>query len=262
MLKRAAILLVSTAVLFCIVLANTSLANDSTRRDADFLHLAVATNFLSTARSLAREFEKESGYRPVLSSGSTGKLYAQIVNGAPYDIYLAADSLRPLQLEKAGLIVPASRYTYAIGRLALWSRTENYVRPGKLPEAGSFTHFAIANPRLAPYGRAAQQTLQAMGAWQTVQAKLVLGESIGQTFLFVASGNAQLGLIAVSQLPANQGSAWLIPAELHQPIEQQAVLLSARPAGQAFMNFLRSPAARKLIREHGYDLHGYDINGD
>jgi len=251
--KIAALLLGSALIFFATAASVAKAAGDDS---TDVLRLAVATNFIDTARDLVHEFEKQSDYRYVLSSGSTGKLYAQIINGAPFDVYLAADSERPLRLENAGLAVPGSRFTYAIGRLVLWSRYDNYVRPGAFPDIETFAHLAIANPRLAPYGRAARETLHALDAWQTVKAKLVLGESIGQTFQFVASGNAQLGLIARSQLPPDTGSAWLIPPHFHQPIEQQAVLLNEQPAATAFMNFLQSPAARKLIRDHGYDLHG------
>lgn len=259
---RYALSLLSIALILSTPATSSTAANMSENSSREMLRVAVATNFLNTARELAREFEKQSAYRVALSSGSTGKLYAQVINGAPFDVFLAADTERPARLEKDGLIVPATRATYAIGRLALWSTTDDFVRPNTLPPANSYSHLAIANPRLAPYGRAAQEALQALGVWEAIQPKLVMGESIAQAFQFVASGNAQLGLIAASQVPAARGSVWLIPADLHQPIEQQAVLLNEQPAGRAFINFLHSPAARKLIREHGYDLHGHDLKGD
>lgn len=220
---------------------------------ADELHIAVATNFSEPARQLAALFEEQSGHRSIISTGSTGKLYAHIVNGAPYDVFLAADHRRPMLLEEAGLALANSRFTYAIGRLALWSRESDYITTG-LPDVAGFSHLAIANPQLAPYGEAARETLQAMNMWSAVQAKLVRGESIGQTYQFVASGNARLGFIARSQLPTQRGSFWLVPQSMHARIEQQAVVLDATPAAQSFVHFLRQPAAQKIIRDSGYDV--------
>jgi len=221
---------------------------------ADELHLAVAANFGEPARQLAAAFDQQSGHRTIVSTGSTGKLYAHIINGAPYDVFLAADNRRPGLLEQRGLVEAGGRFTYAIGRLALWSREARYITPAGLPDPAGFAHLAIANPRLAPYGEAARETLKKLGRWDAVKAKIVRGESIGQTYQFVASGNARLGFIAVSQLPANQGSFWRVPQHMHKPIEQQAVILNNSPAATAFAAFLRQPASQQLIRDNGYDV--------
>ncbi len=220
---------------------------------ADELHLAVASNFSAPARSLAAAFERHSGHRTVISSGSTGKLYAQIVNGAPYDIFLAADSRRPALLEAGGRTVPGSRRTYALGRLAVWSREPGYVPATGMPAATSFGRLAIANPELAPYGDAAREVLQNLGLWKQLQGKIVRGESIGQTYQFIASGNARLGFIARSQLPQQQGSAWLVPEQLHTPIQQQLVMLTDSAAARAFLHYLQQADARRLIRQSGYN---------
>ncbi len=221
---------------------------------ADELHLAVATNFSAPARLLATAFERHSGYRTVISTGSTGKLYAQIVNGAPYDIFLAADSRRPALLEAGGRTVPGSRRTYAFGRLALWSRESGYVPATGMPAAASYGRLAIANPELAPYGDAAREVLQNLGLWEQLEAKIVRGESIGQTYQFIASGNARLGFIAQSQLPQQQGSAWLVPEQMHTPIQQQLVMLKESTAARAFLDYLQQADARRLIRQSGYNL--------
>lgn len=224
---------------------------------ADTLRVAVASNFATTAKVLASHFETTSGHHVKLAFGSTGKHYGQIIHGAPFDLFLAADSERPRRLEAERRIVPHTRFTYAIGQLALWSP-----RPGLVDDAAQvlrgndFTHLAIANPRLAPYGAAARQVLEHLQLWQRLQDRLVRGENIGQTFRFVQGGGAQLGFVALSQVRRPDvpftGSVWLPPPALYQPIEQQAVLLSDRAAGRDLMRYLQSPAARALIREHGY----------
>jgi molybdate transport system substrate-binding protein len=224
---------------------------------ADTLRVAVAANFASAARALAASFEADSGHRLKLAFGSTGKHYSQIQHGAPFDAFFAADVERPRLLEAEGLAVPGSRHTYAIGRLVLWSpRPHLVVEHGQVLKDGNFDHLAIANPRLAPYGRAARQVLERLGLWQTLQGRLVRGENIGQTYHFVRGGGAQLGFVALSQLQQpgtpGSGSRWLPPADFYDPIEQQAVLLHDTPAGQALFDFLRSPAGRAIIRDHGY----------
>lgn len=225
---------------------------------AETLTLAVAANFADTLEELATHFDAEAGHRVRISAGSTGKLYAQIRNGAPFDAFFAADAERPKKLEAEGLIVPGSRFTYAVGRLVLWSPDAGRFEPnGSALKTGGFEHLAIANPRLAPYGLAARQALEKMGLWQTLQPRLVRGENIGQTFHFVSSGHAELGFVALSQVPRDQagylrGSHWRIPARLHDPIEQQAVALKDTDAVRAFMHYMRSDKARALIQRHGY----------
>ena len=226
---------------------------------ADTLRVAVASNFVPVARELARGFERMSGHRVVLAPGSTGKHAAQILHGAPFDVFLAADRARPRRLEQAGVALPGTRFTYARGRLALWSPRPDLAARGEaaLRRLGN-NRLAIANPRLAPYGRAARQALRRLGLWRALQPALVRGENIAQAFQFVNSGNADLGLVAWSQLKApgvrGRGSHWLLPAALYDPIEQQAVQLRRGEAAAAFLRYLRSPAARALIRQAGYEV--------
>ena len=230
---------------------------------AESITVAVASNFTATLQDLAARFEVESGHSVRVSSASTGKLYAQIINGAPFEVLLAADVERPRLLEISGHGVAASRVTYAIGRLELWSRDpalrEIDCRRG-LENLGR-QRLAIANPDTAPYGRAARETLISLGLWERVQPQLVVGENIAQTLQFVASGNARLGFIAATQsldvrLP-DATCAWPVPPELHRPIEQQAILLK-RAADKStvadFMEFLRGSAGRAIIARHGYAL--------
>ena len=224
---------------------------------AEEIHIAVASNFTATMRILAERYEKQSGHSVVLLPGSTGKHYAQIMHGAPFDAFFAADAERPALLEAGGRSLPGSRFTYAIGRLVLWSPDPELVDgDGAVLQSRAFRRLAIANPRLAPYGRAAQQFLESRRLWESLQPKLVRGENIGQAFQFVASGNAELGFVALSQLIQSdrhkRGSMWRIPEDLYAPIEQQAVLLTQDPAAQAFMDFVQGEPARAIIRAHGY----------
>ncbi|MEE4216387.1 MAG: molybdate ABC transporter substrate-binding protein [Xanthomonadales bacterium] len=223
------------------------------------VRVAAASNFRDALEELSVEFEEQSAHDVVLIFGATGKHYAQVVHGAPFDVFFAADTARPERLEKEGLAVSGSRFTYAIGRLALWSTNADLVDPeGLAIGQGEYRHLAIANPELAPYGRAAKETLQSLGLWDTVSNHLVTGENIGQTFQFVASGNAELGLVAWSQLQGGGaglgGSRWLVPDTLHRPIEQQAVLLKPGDAAESFLAFLRSAKAVEIIRAHGYGV--------
>jgi molybdate transport system substrate-binding protein len=221
--------------------------------------VAVASNFAAAAERVAEAFERERDVRVVLSVGSTGKHYAQIVHGAPFDAFLAADAERPRRLEADGRAVTGSRFTYAIGTLALWSPDPDRVdADGDVLEHGEFRFLSLANPRLAPYGKAAEQVLRARGSWDALQQRLVLGSNIGQAFHFVASGNAELGFVALSQIrrpgEAHSGSLWLPPPRLYAPIEQQAVLLVDDGDARAFLAYLRSDAAMALIREYGYEV--------
>lgn len=224
---------------------------------AEEIRVATASNFRQAMAELAHQFEQASGHRVTPIFGSTGKHFAQIVNGAPFDAFFAADAKRPEQLEELGLTITGSRFTYAIGRLVLWSPDAERVDPqGEVLKQQGFKRLAIANPLLAPYGLAASQTLENLGLWQNLAASLVRGENVAQAFLFVHSGNADLGLIAWSQIkkegePA-EGSFWRVPEELYAPIEQQAVLLKDNEATRSFMAFIRSSKAAKIIQNHGY----------
>lgn len=225
--------------------------------NAEAVRVAVASNFVQTIRELAGRFEDQTGHEVILAIASTGKHYAQIKNGAPFDVYFAADERRPRLLEEEGLAVPGSRFTYAVGTLILWSpKAEMVDSTGDVLESGEFRYLALANPKLAPYGRAAKEVLEGRGLWQSLQGRLVSGESIGQAFQFVASGNAELGFVARSQVQnpgqSVEGSWWEIPAELYSPIEQQAVLLGGGSAAREFLAFVRGPEALDILRSYGY----------
>lgn len=224
------------------------------------VRIAVAANFSDTARQIADRFEARSGHRVVISAGSSGQLYAQIRQGAPFDVFLSADEDRPARAEAEGLGVKASRFTYATGRLVLWSRTPGLVDGrGQILATGRFQHLAIADPASAPYGRAAMEVLAQRKLVSRLTPRLVTGNSIAQTLQFVRTGSAELGFIALSQARTlDGGSRWLVPAADHRPINQQAILLTGaedRAAAMAFLTFLKGPEARALIRAHGYEVH-------
>lgn len=222
--------------------------------------VAVAGNFAAPMREIATGFERETGHRVLLSAGGTGKLYAQIKAGAPFDLLLAADDETPLRLESEGDAVAGSRFTYAVGGLVLWSRMAGYVDDqGAILKTGDFRKLALANPRLAPYGAAATEVLTATGALEAVRARLVTAENIAQAQQFVASGNAELGFVARSQVLRDgklvAGSAWLVPPALHEPIRQDAAVLQrgrGKPAVAALVAWLKGDAARAVIRAYGY----------
>ena len=223
----------------------------SAAADDESILVAVASNFSRTASELAARFEDDTGIEVRLSTGSTGKLYAQVLNGAPFDLFLAADPDRPALLEAAGRA--ESRFTYAVGSLVVWSATAGDCRKA-LSEA---RRVALANPDTAPYGRAAREYLQDAGLWESVAARAVYGENIAQALQFVATGNAAVGIVARAQLgspnlpPAT--CSWSVPTEVHAPIEQQAVLLSGRSrAAREFLDYLHTQAARGIIERHGY----------
>jgi molybdate transport system substrate-binding protein len=206
---------------------------------------------------LTPRFEEQSGHTLTVISGATGSHYAQIVNGAPFDVFLAADAERPQRLEAEGRAVAGTSFTYALGKLVLWSADATVVdSAGAVLESGTFKHLALANPTLAPYGAAAQETLTALGLWEGVQGKLVRGDNIAQTLQFVQSGNVELGFVAMSQLIdiGNTGSRWDVPATLYDPIVQQGVLLKDSAPAREFIDFIRSEESRAVIREAGYDL--------
>lgn len=229
------------------------------RLAADELKLAVAANFTDALQTLAPQFEKHSGHQLVPVFGSTGKFYLQIKNGAPFEVFLAADVRHPQLLESEGGALKGTRFTYAVGKLVLWSPRENFVdAAGKVLEGPTFKFAAIANPELAPYGRAAKEYLVAKKLWQKLQGRLSTGQDIGQTFAFVQTGNAELGFVALSQIQQpgkkNPGSYYAIPAQHYQPLEQQAIQLKDSAAATAFMRFLNTPGAKKIIRAYGYGL--------
>lgn len=223
-------------------------------------HLAVAANFADVTREIARSFEATTGHKVVVSFGSSGQLYAQITQGAPYDVFLSADEERPRKAVEEGLAVPESRFTYAIGRLVLWSREPDRVTGPETLKQGGFQRLAIANPATAPYGSAAIEVLIRLGIRDQVQPRLVQGNSIAQTFQFVETGNAELGFVAASQLVGREsGSGWNVPQDLHAPIRQDAVLLkrgATNEAARAFMTYLGGPEARRIIARFGYGTVG------
>ncbi|OWL88600.1 molybdate ABC transporter substrate-binding protein [Halopseudomonas aestusnigri] len=227
---------------------------------ADEVQVAVAANFTAPMQEIAQAFEQDTGHRVVAAFGSTGQLYAQISHGAPFEVFLAADATTPARIEQDGLAVTGTRFTYATGALVLWSADASLISDGEqLLRSGSFQHLAIANPKTAPYGLAATQVMQRLGLSAALADTLVEGQSIGQTYQFVASGNAELGFVALSQVYRNgeitTGSAWQLPADLYEPIHQDAVLLDKgadNPAAAALLSYLKSERAAAIIRGYGY----------
>jgi len=228
--------------------------------DASEVRVAVASNFTAPMKVLAREFEQATGHKTALSFGATGQFYAQIKNGAPFDVLLSADDTTPARLAQEGLAQAESRFTYAIGRLVLWSRRPDLVdREGTVLRTSRFQRLAIANPKLAPYGAAAMEVLNSMGLAVTLAPKIVEGANIGQAYQFVASENAELGFVALSQVSENgrmrEGSGWVVPTSLHAPIQQDAILLAPgrdQASALALLRFLRSERAREVITSFGY----------
>lgn len=221
--------------------------------------VAVAANFTAPAKEIAAAFTAATGHQAILSFGSSGQFYAQIAHGAPYEVFLSADAERPKKAEQDGLGVPNTRFTYAVGRLVLYSKTPRLVdEGGAVLKSGKFAKLSIADPATAPYGAAAVQTLQHLGVYAQVKPKLVQGASITQAYQFVASGAAELGFVALSQVVDQPGgSRWLVPASDHQPIDQQAILLltgQKNPAAAAFLTFLKSPQATAIIKRYGYEV--------
>lgn len=233
----------------------------SSQAHADEVSVAVAANFTAPMKKIAAEFEKDTGHKIVASYGATGKLYAQIKNGAPFEILLAADAETPTKLVKESAAVAGSQFTYAIGKLVLWSAKPEVVDgAGEMLKKGRFDHIALANPKLAPYGSAAVKAMKALGVYDSLQAKFVTAQSIAQAHQFVQSGNALVGFVALSQVFKDgkiEGSAWVIPADLYQPIRQDAVILekgNGKPAVQALMKYLHGDKAKAVVKSYGYDL--------
>lgn len=226
------------------------------------VQVAVAANFAGPMEKLAAEFARDTGHKAIVASGATGKFYAQIRNGAPFEVLLSADDETPARLEKEGQVVAGSRYTYATGRLVLWSAREGVVdNGGSVLKTGTYRHLSIANPKTAPYGAAAVSTLRKLGLFDAVQPRIVQGENIAQAWQFVSTGNAELGFVAQAQVwrdgKFTSGSGWIVPAAMHDPIRQDAALLTKgkdNDAARALLDYLRSDKAKALIRTFGYEV--------
>ncbi|WP_158893651.1 MULTISPECIES: molybdate ABC transporter substrate-binding protein [unclassified Pseudomonas] len=227
---------------------------------ADEVQVAVAANFSAPLKAIGEQFARDTGHQLVISSGATGQLYTQIRNGAPFAVFLSADDSTPAKLESESAAVKGSRFTYAIGTLALWSPKTGYVDgEGAVLKQNAFSHLAVANPKTAPYGLAASQVLAKLGLTEAVATKRVEGQNITQTYQFVATGNAELGFVALSQIyqdgKIKEGSAWIVPAELYAPIRQDAVLLDKgqdQPAAKALLTYLKGPQAATVLKAYGY----------
>jgi molybdate transport system substrate-binding protein len=234
----------------------------STLADADEVRIAVAANFTDATREIAPLFERATGHTTRISYGSTGKLYSQIEHGAPFELFLAADTTRPVKAEREGLAVPGTRIVYARGKLVMWSiKSDLFVNGVEYLKGANFDHLALANPKTAPYGLAAEQVMRRFGVLSQLTPKLVKGDSITQTFQFIATGNADAGFVAMAQIKGwqgDQGTLWEIPADYYAPIEQAAVLLKRgehNPAAIAYLRFLESDAAREVIEGYGYGIN-------
>ncbi|WP_137886177.1 molybdate ABC transporter substrate-binding protein [Pseudomonas sp. 2FE] len=229
---------------------------------AEEVQVAVAANFTAPIQAIASDFEKDTGHKLVAAFGATGQFYTQIKNGAPFEVFLSADDSTPAKLESEGDSVAGSRFTYAIGTLALWSAKDGYVDgKGEVLKKNEFKHLAIANPKAAPYGLAATQVLEKLDLSKAVAPKIVEGQNITQALQFVASGNAELGFVALSQVykdgKITSGSAWIVPAQLHDPIKQDALILNKgkdNPAAKALVEYLKGPKAAAVIKSYGYQL--------
>lgn len=229
---------------------------------ADEVQVAVAANFTAPLQAIAADFEKDTGHKLIAAYGATGQFYAQINNGAPFEVFLSADDSTPQKLENEGDTVKGSRFTYAIGTLALWSAKDGYVdSQGKVLSDNQYQHLAIANPKAAPYGLAATQVLARLGLTDQVKARIVEGQNITQAYQFVSTGNAELGFVALSQVykdgKVSGGSAWIVPADMHDPIKQDAVILNKgkdNPAAKALVDYLKGPKAAAVIKSYGYQL--------
>lgn len=234
----------------------------STYALADEVHVAVAANFTAPMKAIAVEFEKDTGNTVVPAFGATGQLFAQINNGAPFEVFFSADDTTPTKLEQAGNTVAGSRFTYATGALVLWSAKSGYVdEQGAVLKQNAFNHLAMANPKAAPYGRAATETLGKLGLTDSLKGKIVEGQSITQALQFVSTGNAELGFVALSQVykdgKITSGSAWLVPETYYQPIKQDALILKKganNPAAKALTDYLQGPKAKAVIKSYGYKI--------
>ncbi len=229
---------------------------------ADEVQLAVAANFSAPIKLIAANFEKDTGHKAVIATGATGAFYAQIRNGAPFEVFLSADDETPAKLEAEGKAIAGSRFTYAVGKLMLWSAKPGFVdAKGEVLKKGEFAHLSLANPKTAPYGAAAVETLKKLGVFDSLQSKIVQGENISQAQQFIATGNAELGFVALSQVwkdgKVTSGSGWLVPADFYSPIKQDAVILAngkGKAAAEALIKYLKSDKARAVIKSFGYEI--------
>ncbi|MFT3734303.1 MAG: molybdate ABC transporter substrate-binding protein [Rhodocyclaceae bacterium] len=229
---------------------------------ADEVKVAVAANFSAPIQKIAPDFEKDTGHKLVISTGATGAFYAQIKNGAPFEVFLSADDETPAKLEAEGAGIKGSRFTYAVGKLVLWSARPGYVDgKGEVLTKGDFAKISIANPKTAPYGAAGIEVMKKLGVLETLQPKIVQGENISQAFQFVSTGNAELGFVALSQVwqdgALKSGSAWIVPQADYTQIKQDAILLSpgaGKPAADALLKYLKSDKARAAIKSYGYEF--------
>ncbi|QDP25358.1 molybdate ABC transporter substrate-binding protein [Bradyrhizobium cosmicum] len=223
-------------------------------------NVAVAANFTEAAKEIAAAFRQKTGHEAVLSFGASGQFYTQITQGAPFQVFLSADDSRPKKLVEDGLAVPGSRFTYAIGKLVLWSKSPGVVNGEETLKAASFAKLSICNPAAAPYGAAAVEAMKALKLYEALRPKLVEGATITQAYQFVETGNAEVGFVALSQLTGSDaGSRWVVPQDLYNPIRQDAVLLkngAGNDAASAFIGFLHGPEARAIIEKYGYVLDG------
>lgn len=232
----------------------------STSLPAAQTNVAVAANFTDAAKEIATAFRQKTGHQAILSFGSSGQFQTQITQGAPFQVFLSADDIRPRKLVENGLAVADSRFTYAMGKLVLWSKSPGFVKGEETLRSGAFAKLSICNPIAAPYGAAAVAAMKSLKLYEGLQPKLVEGATITQAYQFVETGNAELGFVALSQLTVNDaGSRWLVPQELYDPIRQDAVLLKSgadNEAARAFVQFLRGPEARAIIEKYGYVIDG------
>ena len=234
-----------------LILSNLTFAADSQQR----VHVAVASNFVFTLKQLTQQFEKQTGIETIISAGSTGKLYAQIIHGAPYDVFMSADVLRAKMLEQQVIATPGSRFTYATGKLVVWHPQFEKFSLLDISNKG-LKRIAIANPKLAPYGLAAMQTLKNIGLWQIAQTKLIRGENVSQALQFAQSGNVDAAFVSNAAMIALGQKRYLsVPQKLYDPIDQQAVQLQETQSALAFLTFLRSSLAKVIIERNGYSTH-------
>jgi molybdate transport system substrate-binding protein len=250
--------MISMRSLIVLVVAGAAAAGCPPLATAADINVAVAANFTEAAKEIAALFERKTGNKLVLSFGSSGQFYTQITQDAPFQVFLSADQERPGKAVADGYAVPGSRFTYAVGKLVLWSRDANLVKGESTLKQGAFDKIAIANPTAAPYGVAAIETMKALRVYETLQPKIVQGNNIAQTFQFIDTGNAELGFVALSQVvERNEGSRWLVASNLYSPINQDAVLLkkgASEPAAKAFLDFLKGPEAAAIEAKFGYGL--------
>jgi len=247
--------MVFTAIFSAMVLAGSLFKGGDAA--ADQVNIAVAANFTPAAKDIAAAFETQTGHKAILSFGSTGKLYTQIVYGAPFDVFLAADAKRPEMAERSGLAVSGTRFTYATGQIALYSADPSLVDDaGEVLSSGGFQKLAIANPKNAPYGEAAVKAMMELGVYDELLPKIVRGDNLAQTYQFIITGNAQLGFVALSQVVNDEsGSKWVVQENIVAPIRQDAVLLQSganSSTATAFLAFLKTQTAREIITKYGY----------